>query len=342
MSTVRPLRIVIPGGSGQVGTILARHFHARGDAVLVLCRTTFRAPWRMVAWNGVNLGSWVRELENADVVINLAGRSVNCRYNEANRREILESRIQSTRVLGRALHQVAHPPRLWMNASTATIYRHALDRPMDEISGELGGNEQDAPSSWRFSIDVAKRWEECFFTASTRNTRKIALRSAMTMSPDHGGIFDTLLRLVRYGLGGAAGSGKQYVSWIHEADYLRAIEYLIAHEEMAGCVNIAAPGPLPNSEFMDVLRKAWGRGIGLSASKWMLELGAIFLRTETELILKSRRVVPGRLLAAGFSFRFPDWRSAAEDLVRRWKEDPRMDTEENIRAERIMEMAGRT
>jgi uncharacterized protein (TIGR01777 family) len=275
----------------------------------------------MVAWDGANLGSWVRELEKVDVIINLAGRSVNCRYNAANRSEILESRTKSTRILGEALTQVANPPSLWMNASTATIYRHALDRPMDEDTGELGGNEPNAPSSWRFSIDVAKRWEESFFAVHTPNTRKIALRSAMAMSPDRGGIFDVLLRLVRFGLGGASGSGRQFVSWIHEVDYVRAIDYLIDKEEIAGCVNIAAPAPLPNSEFMGVLRHAWGRRTGLPAAKWMLEIGAIFLRTETELILKSRRVVPGRLLASGFQFRFPDWPSAAQDLVQRWLND---------------------
>jgi uncharacterized protein (TIGR01777 family) len=330
VSTVRPLRIVIPGGSGQVGNILARHFHAQGHSVVVLCRTTFPAPWRMVAWDGVSLGSWVRQLEKADVVINLAGRNVNCRYNRANRREILESRIQSTRVLGEALKKVAHPPRLWMNASTATIYRHALDRPMDEVTGELGGNEPDAPSSWRFSIDVAKRWEECFFAAGPPNIRKIALRSAMTMSSDRGGIFDVLLRLVRFGLGGASGSGRQFVSWIHEVDSVRAIDYLIAKEEITGCVNIAAPGPLPNSEFMGALRQAWGRRMGLPAAKWMLEFGALFLRTETELILKSRRVVPGRLLAAGFEFRFPDWPSAAQDLVQQWRSHARGEAIEGL------------
>jgi uncharacterized protein len=341
VSTVRPLRVVIPGGSGQVGNILARHFHARGDSVVVLSRTTFPAPWRMVAWDGVNLRSWVRELEKADVLINLSGRSVNCRYNSANRREIMESRTQSTRVLGEALNRLADSPRLWMNASTATIYRHSLDRPMDEITGELGGNERNAPSSWRFSIDVATRWEETFFAASTPKTRKIALRSAMTMSPDHDGIFDVLLRLVRFGLGGAAGSGMQFVSWIHEADYLRAIDYLIAKEEMTGCVNIAAPGPLPNREFMAILRKAWGTTVGLPASEWMLELGAILLRTETELILKSRRVVPGRLLGAGFQFRFPDWPFAAQDLVRQWRKHARSGAEESVHPARIAGTTGK-
>jgi uncharacterized protein len=222
-----------------------------------------------------------------------------------------------------------------MNASTATIYRHALDRPMEEDTGELGGNEPNAPSSWRFRIDVAKRWEESFFAPSTPKTRKIALRTAMTMSPDRGGIFDVLLRLVRFGLGGASGSGRQFVSWIHQADYVRAINYLIAKEEMAGCVNIAAPGPLPNSEFMGALRDAWGRRMGLPAAQWMLEIGAIFLRTETELILKSCRVVPGRLLGAGFQFRFPDWPSAAQDLVEQWRKDSRSEPDEDLTPARV-------
>ncbi len=339
MSTVRPLRIVLAGGSGQVGNLLARHFHAKGDLVAVLTRRTFPAPWVTVAWDGVNLGSWVRELEKADVVINLAGRSVNCRYDAANRREILESRTKSTRILGEALTQVAYAPSLWLNASTATIYRHALDRPMDEETGELGGNEANAPSSWRFSIEVAKRWEESFFAVSAPNTRKVALRSAMTMSPDRGGIFDVFLRLVRFGLGGASGSGKQFVSWIHELDYLRAIDYLIATEGITGCVNIAAPGPLPNSEFMAALRHAWGRRVGLPSVKWMLEIGAVFLRTETELILKSRRVVPGRLLASGFQFRFPHWPAAALDLVRRWRKEAGSEPDEDLAAERGGEAA---
>jgi len=317
MNNVRPLRIVLPGGSGQVGNILARHFHAKGDSVVVLTRHPIPAPWRCANWDGVNFGHWARELEEADVVINLTGRSVNCRYKGANRREILESRIKSTQILGEAMRQAPHPPHLWMNASTATIYRHALDRPMDEATGEIGGREADAPDTWRFSIDVATRWEEAFFGCETPATRKIALRSAMTMSTDRGGIFDVLLRLVRFGLGGASGSGKQFVSWIHEVDFVRAIDFLIARKEMQGCVNLASPQPLPNKEFMAALRAAWGIHFGLSAAEWMLEIGAVFLRTETELILKSRRVVPGRLLKSGFQFRFPDWPFAAQDLVQR-------------------------
>ena len=322
MSGKRALRIVLPGGNGQVGNILARHFHAQGNVVTVLARKVYAAPWRVVLWDGSRLGDWKLELENADVVVNLAGRNVNCRYNAAHRREIMESRVLSTRVLGEAISQLSTPPRLWLNSSTATIYRHIFDRAMDEASGEIGGNEPDAPRSWRFSIQVATEWEEAFFAADTPRTRKIALRSSVILSPDRDGIFDVLLRLVRFWLGGASGSGKQFVSWIHDADFAHAIDFLITHEELCGVVNVAAPNPLPNSDFMGELRRAWGARIGLPASKWMLEIGAAFLRTETELVLKSRRVVPGRLLASGFDFQFPEWPAAARDLVRRWRQSP--------------------
>jgi uncharacterized protein (TIGR01777 family) len=252
-------------------------------------------------------------------VINLAGRSVNCRYNPANRAEIMESRVHTTRLIGQAIAQASDPPALWMNASTATIYRHALDRDMDEGTGELGGNESGAPTAWNFSIDVARSWERALFDAATPRTRRIALRSAVVVSPDAGGAFDLLLRLVRYGLGGASGSGRQYVSWIHDADFVSAVEFLMARSELDGVVNVSSPQPLPNREFMRTLRQAWGTPIGLPATTWMLEVGALFLRTETELVLKSRRVVPGRLTEAGFQFRFPIWRDAARDLVTRWR-----------------------
>jgi uncharacterized protein len=313
------LRIVIPGGSGQVGAILSRHFHNQGHDVVVLARSTYSAQWRVVKWDAENLGEWTSELDDADVVINLAGRSVNCRYTAANRVAVKESRTRTTALLGRAIRQSAHPPRLWMNASTATIYRHSYDRPMDEETGEIGGNEPDAPDTWNFSIDVATSWEAAFFEAPTPDTRKIALRSAMVMSPDRGGVFDALLRLVRFGLGGTAGSGRQFISWIHDADFLSAIESLIAHDQLEGCVNLSSPNPVSNRDFMRTLRGVWGTRIGLPATKWMLEIGAIFLRTETELVLKSRRVIPGRLVKAGFQFRYPDWAAAAQDLVARWR-----------------------
>lgn len=314
-----PLRIVLPGGSGQIGTVLARHFHARGHAVTVLARHAYPAPWRVVEWNGRDLGLWTESLDGADVVINLAGRSVNCRYTEANRQAIFDSRVESTRIIGKAIGESARPPALWMNASTATIYRHALDRAMDEASGELGGHEPDAPASWNFSIDVATRWEEVFFDAFTPRTRKIALRSAVTMIPNAGGAFATLLRLAQSGFGGSAGAGQQFVSWIHAVDFISAIEFLMANKQFSGCVNVCSPNPLPNRDFMRDLRTACGARVGLPAGEWMLAAGAFFLRTETELILKSRRVVPRRLLEAGFEFRFPVWRAAAHDLVERWR-----------------------
>lgn len=306
-------------GADTLARSLARHFHGQGHLVTVLARQPKPAPWQVLEWNGRTLGSWTAAVDGADVVINLAGRSVNCRYTEANRREIIDSRVLSTRVVGEAIAQSQKPPALWMNASTATIYRHALDRPMNESTGELGGNEPDAPETWRFSIDVAKAWEAEFFAANTPATRKIALRSSMIMGPDPEGIFDTLLRLVRLGLGGTAASGRQFISWIHEDDFIRALEFLIERQDMHGCINICSPNPLPNKEFMRCLRTAWGTRIGLPATQWMLALGAIFLRTETELILKSRRVVPESLLKAGFKFNFPEWPDAARNLVQQWR-----------------------
>jgi uncharacterized protein (TIGR01777 family) len=272
--------------------------------------------------DGLHPGEWGKELDGADVVVNLAGRSVNCRYNEANRREIKESRIVTTQLVGDAIAKASQPPKLWMNASTATIYRHALDRSMDEVDGEIGGSEPGIPSTWRFSYDVAKSWEKAFFEADTPNTRKIALRSSMIMSPDRGGVFETLLNLVRMGLGGSAGSGRQFMSWVHGVDFVRALEFLIGRSDLDGCINITSPNPVPNREFMAALRRAYGAPIGLPAADWMLEIGAIFLRTETELILKSRRVVPRRLSEAGFRFQFPDWGTAAADLVKRWRSRP--------------------
>jgi uncharacterized protein (TIGR01777 family) len=313
------MKIVIPGGSGQVGRVLARHFHGRGHTVTVLSRAPRPEPWRVIAWDGLTPGPWVADLQQSDVCINLAGRSVNCRYHAANRHAILESRLRSTGLLNNIIAGLNPAPRLWINASTATIYRHTLDRPMDEATGELGGNEPGAPETWNFSIEVAKAWEEAFFSTPTPRTRKLAIRSAMTFSPDRGGVFDTFLGLVRHRLGGPQGRGDQFVSWIHETDFCRAIDLLIDREEFAGVVNVAAPNPLPNREFLEILREGWGIRFGLASRGWMLEIGTFLMHTESELVLKSRRVVPGRLLGAGFRFCFPQWREAAKDLVARWR-----------------------
>jgi hypothetical protein len=328
---VRPLRIVLPGGSGQVGQALARYFAERGHQVTVLTRGPYTAPWQTVHWDEDETGPWTEYLEGADACINLAGRSVNCRYNAENRQAIYESRISSTRLLGRVIARLAEPPRVWMNASAATIYQRTrdakgVDLPVDEATGDLGVDELSAKppdERWSrrrdFSKRVARDWEAAFFAAETPRTRKLALRSGVVLSPTPGSAFGMLSRLVRAGLGGKQGNGRQFVSWIHEADYARAVEFLIGREEMSGPVNIVAPNPVTNREFMAALRWAWDVPNGLPAPSLAIKLGALFLRTEPELILQSCRAIPGRLLDAGFEFEFAEWAEAAEDLVRQWK-----------------------
>jgi uncharacterized protein (TIGR01777 family) len=320
------MKVIIPGGTGQVGTVLARALHAEGDEVVVLTRAGSRgaagAAWRVLHWDGRTVVvDWARELDGADVVINLAGRSVNCRYGAENRRQMMDSRVDSTRAVGEAIARATRPPPVWLQASTATIYAHRFDAANDEATGIIGGGEPDAPDTWRFSIDVATTWERTAEEAAANlpRTRLVLMRSAMTMSPDPGGVFDTLLGLVRRGFGGRTGDGRQYVSWIHDADFVRAVQFLIAREDLAGPVNLAAPEPLPNADFMRALREAWGIRVGLPATEWMLKIGTFLMRTESELVLKSRRVIPRRLLDAGFRFQFPAWPDAARDLCRRWR-----------------------
>ena len=301
------MRVVIPGGSGHLGTLLARALHERGDQVVVLSRKPALEPWRVVKWDAA-------EIDGADVVINLAGRSVDCRYREANRREILASRVESARWVGRAIHDAAHPPRLWLQASTATIYAHRYDASNDEATGRIGGSEPGVPKVWRFSTDVAKAWEREVDDAMTPATRRVKIRGAVVMSRHRGGAFDVLRRLARFGLGGRAGDGRQYVSWIHHRDFVRAVLWLIDREDLSGAVNVAAPNPLPNDEFMRELRSACGAPLAIPLPEWTLEIGASLMRTETELVLKSRRVVPSRLLETGFTFAFPRWTEAVRDL----------------------------
>ncbi|MET9764585.1 DUF1731 domain-containing protein [Streptomyces sp. NPDC006372] len=309
------MKIVIPGGTGQVGTVLKRALSAAGHEVVVLSRRP-RRPGE-VPWDGATLGPWVREIDGSDLVVNLAGRSVNCRYTPANLREMMDSRVHSARVVGEAIATAARPPRVWLQMSTATVYAHRFDAPNDEATGVIGGTEPDVPAYWSYSVDIAKAWERELETAGTPRTRKVALRAAMVMSPDRGGVLDVLLRLSRLGLGGPVAGGAQYVSWIHEHDFVRAVEFLAARDDIAGAVNLAAPAPLPHRAFMRALRTACGVPVGLPATRWMAEAGAFVLRSDTELLLKSRRVVPGRLLDAGFAFDHPDWPDAADDLVRR-------------------------
>lgn len=257
------------------------------------------------------------EIDGAGAVVNLAGRSVNCRYNRENLREMMASRVDSTRVVGEAISLARRPPAVWVQMSTATIYAHRFDAANDETTGILGGSEPDAPALWRASIEIAKAWEQAQADARTTGTRKVVLRTAMVMGRDPGGPFDLLSRLARWGLGGPLGGGAQYMSWIHETDFARAVAFLIGRADLSGAFNLASPNPLPQREFMAALRAAVGRRLALPASKRMLEVGSFVLRTETELVLKSRRVVPRRLLDAGFTFQMPDWREAARDLVAR-------------------------
>ncbi|WP_328392487.1 DUF1731 domain-containing protein [Streptomyces sp. NBC_00390] len=318
------MKTVIPGGTGQVGTILNRALTAAGHDVAVLTRRPVRD--REVLWDGETLGPWAEEINGSDIVINLAGRSVSCRYTAANLQAMMDSRVHSARVVGEAIAAAARPPRLWLQMSTATVYSHRFDAPNDEATGVLGGTETGVPGYWAYSVEIAKAWERAQERAETPHTRKVALRSAMVMSPDRGGVFDILLRLARLGLGGPVAGGAQYVSWIHDRDFVRVVEFLAARDDLLGPVNLAAPVPLPQRTFMRALRAAWGVPVGLPATKWMAELGAFALRSDTELLLKSRRVVPGRLLEAGFAFDHAQWPEAADDLVRRVRGGSRVGT----------------
>jgi len=306
-------RVVIAGGTGFLGGTLRRHFAAQGREVIVLSRTPNPAahPGREVDWDGRTVGAWAELLEGASLLLNLAGYSVNCRYHERNRQRIMDSRVEPTLALGQALARCSNPPPLWMNASTATIYRHTFGPPWDE-EGETGGTPEAKDA---FSVEVARAWEAAFFSAARSGTRQLALRMAMVLGHGRNSVFPVMRRLARFGLGGRMGDGRQYMSWIHEADLCRALDFLIAHEELSGIVNLAAPQPLPNADFMKHLRAACGVPFGLPAARWMLELGAFFLRTETELLLKSRRVVPARLTRAGFLFTYPEISPAFQALL---------------------------
>ena len=311
------MRLVIPGGTGQVGEVLRRAWAGRGDEVVVLARRPRAA--HEVAWDGRTLGAWTAVLEGCDAVVNLAGRSVSCRYSAENLREMMDSRVRTTELVGAAIAGCERPPRVWLQASTATIYAHRYDAPNDELQGRIGGTEPGVPGYWEFSVRIAREWERAQRESATPGTRQVALRTAMVMSPDRAGVFDYLSWLARLGLGGAVAGGAQYVSWIHERDFVRAVDFLIAHEELAGPVNVSAPVPLPHRDFMRVLRHAWGMPLGLPATRWMAEIGAWALRSDTELLLKSRRVVPERLLDAGFEFEYCAWQDAVGELVERRK-----------------------
>lgn len=305
-------RIVLAGGSGFLGRVLAEYLTARGAETVILTRAPrVGTKVREVAWDGKTVGDWLKEIDGAAAVINLAGRSVDCRYHARNRRLILDSRIDSTRVLGEAVACCAKPPRAWLNSSTATIYKHTFGPAWDE-SGEIGGTRE---AKDEFSVEVAVAWERVLDEARTPATRKVALRSAMVLGAGGNSVLPVMRRLVRFGLGGRMGDGRQFMSWIHEEDFCRAVEWILEHENLHGPVNLAAPHPLTNAELMRTVGRVCGFGpCGLPAAEWMLEVGAFVLRTETELLLKSRRVVPGKLLADGFAFRFPEMATALREL----------------------------
>lgn len=321
MTCTRPLRIIILGGTGLLGRILARHFHENGHSVTVLGRHPVHAPWDSALWDGLELGDWARLIDGSDVVINLAGRSIRCRKTASHLRQIRNSRIFATAAVGQAISRAGKPPRLWLNASTTGIYRHSLDQAVDDLAPDPELDAPDAPSEWRFLAATARDWERALFAAQTDRTRRVAMRLGIVMSPDEHGGFHNMLALVRLGLGGTAGSGRQFMSWVHDVDFIRAVEFLIEDEALAGPVNICSPCPLPNRDFMRCLRHAWCTTyVGLPAPGWMLSLGSMFIGAESQLLLKSRRVVPRRLLNAGFEFHFPNWRAASQDLVCRWRD----------------------
>jgi uncharacterized protein len=300
--------IVIFGANGFLGRYLCRHFARQGKEVVAVARS--RKGWSgdgmFLEWDGRSPGPWTLALEGAEAVINLAGRSVNCRYTADNKRSILDSRVESTRAIGQAIAACKVPPKAWLNASTATWYRHAEDKPQDDWLGEHGEG---------FSCDVARKWEEAFFGAMVPpETRKVALRIGMVLANEPDTVFDVLRKLVRYGLGGAMGSGNQRVSWIHMEDFLRAVDFVIADPFLDGTLNVTAPDFPSNREWMRVFREAVGMPLGLPANRQMLEIGARIMGTEPELVLKSRWAAPLRLRDVGFRWRWPHVTDAVADL----------------------------
>jgi uncharacterized protein len=304
------MNIVFAGGSGFLGHILRKHFAAQGHTVTNLsrCPEPESGPGETVGWDGRTLGPWAEQLSGADVVINLSGKSVDCRYNQANRKAIYDSRLDSTRALGQAIALAPNPPSLWINAASATIYRHAEDRSMDEATGELGTG---------FSVDVCKHWEQTFFDSEVPDSvRRVALRIAIVLGRD-GGAFKPIQTLARIGLGGRQGNGRQYISWLHEEDFAEIVAFVISREGLSGVINVSAPEPEQNATFMSTLRRIVGMPIGLPTPVWLLAIGAVIIRTEPELVLKSRWVTPRRLLESGYEFRFSKLEDALRNLAKK-------------------------
>jgi uncharacterized protein (TIGR01777 family) len=307
-------RIILPGGAGLLGQTLAPHLASQRHHITILTRVprpSTHPNIRYVHWDGKNAGPWQNELESADAVINLAGRSVNCRYHARNKADIYNSRMDSTRALADAIAQCKTPPRIWLNASTATIYKHSYTS-QDDLTGTIGPTPE---AHDEFSLQVATDWEKTFFQSATPHTRKIALRTAMVLVANQPGVFTILRTLARLGLAGKIGPGTQYMSWIHELDFCRAIDFLLARHDLSGPINLAAPNPLPNQQFMHEFHKLTRNPLALPTPTPLLKLGAFFMRTEPELLLKSRHVLPARLQQAGFTFTYPTLREALQNLT---------------------------
>lgn len=296
--------IIIAGGSGFLGQVLEKHFTQLGHAVKILTRTPKKE--NDVYWDAKSIDDWACELEISDVLINLTGKSVNCRYTDKNKKEIYNSRIASTQLLGKAIEQCKNPPKVWMNASTATIYKHSLDKEMTEQKGEIGDD---------FSMSIAKSWEKVFNACDTPKTRKIALRTSIVMGKN-GGAFIPLKTLAKLGLGGKQGNGNQNVSFIHEEDFARAVEFIINNTDLYEAINITAPYPTNNNILMKTIRATMGISVGFSHPKWLLKIGAKIIGTETELVLKSRNVIPERLLESGFVFNHPTIDNTISNLLK--------------------------
>jgi len=301
-------KLIIAAGTGFLGQVLAQHFKDKAQEIIILTRGTAHADANIkyVHWDAKSLTGWEAELDGADALINLAGKSVDCRYNEQNKNEIMASRVDSTVALGKAIAQCTNPPQHWLNSSTATIYRHSVDKQMDEVHGEIGHD---------FSMNVAKMWERTFFAVETPNTKRTALRTSIVLGKN-GGAFVPLRRLAQLGFGGRQGSGNQFISWIHEADFARAVEFIMNHK-MEGVVNVVSPTPARNAHFMKALRKAVHAPFGIPMPTWLLKFGAKIIGTETELVLKSRNVIPLRLKERGFNFEYGKLEKALKDLVQR-------------------------
>ncbi|RZK55228.1 MAG: TIGR01777 family protein [Pedobacter sp.] len=291
-------KIVLAGGTGFIGKYFAEKFKILGYKVVIISRNNTHIQWD-------NKTEIENALNGAEMLINLAGKSVNCRYNQKNKDEILRSRTATTKILGEAILNCENPPVLWINSSTATIYRHAMDRPMTETDGEIGTG---------FSVDVATNWEKSFLDFQLPNTRQIALRMAIILG-DGGGVMEPFVNLVRFGLGGKQGSGKQMFSWLHVEDLFNIILFLQKEEVLNGVFNCSAPNPVNNARLMSSLRKTKA-SIGLPSPTWMLKMGAVLIGTETELILKSRWVIPDRLTKAGYQFKFPVLDGALVDILK--------------------------